>query len=163
MISLPIQGALFNYRVAGVAILNGKVLLHKTPADNFWTLPGGRAELFEFSSDTLRREMLEETGLTAEVGKMLWVSENFFMYNGDRYHEIGFYFEMNIADLPNQDDFLGAEGEDELLFKWQAVEDLHSIRIYPEFLAEELRKSPLHPGNFTSPFQDLDAAGITPS
>lgn len=163
MISLPIQGALFNYRVAGVAIVNGKVLLHKTPSDNYWTLPGGRAELFEFSSDTLQREMLEETGMHVEAGQMLWVSENFFRYNGDRYHEIGFYFEMKITDLKSQEDFPGAEGQDELLFQWHLIEKLHSIPIYPEFLADELRKSPLRPGNFTSPLQDLDAAGAIPS
>lgn len=157
MISLRIDGALFNYRVAGVAVLNHKVLLHKTPSDNFWTLPGGRCELFEFSKDTLRREMQEETGMDAEAGEMLWVSENFFLYNGDQYHEIGFYFEMEIKSLPNQDDFLGSEGQDELLFHWHDVSDLHSIRVYPEFLAEALARNPLEKGHFSSAFRDLDA------
>ncbi|MCF0070307.1 NUDIX hydrolase [Dyadobacter sp. CY261] len=159
MISLPINGALFNYRVAGVAILNGKVLLHKTPTDNFWTLPGGRAELFEFSKDTVQREMREETGLDAEAGEMLWVSENFFLYNGDKYHEIGFYFEMHIKDLPNQGDFLGSEGQDELLFHWHDLADLHSIRTYPEFLADALVKNPLEKGHYNAGYLDLDAAG----
>ncbi|ACT94051.1 NUDIX hydrolase [Dyadobacter fermentans] len=157
MISLRIDGALFNYRVAGVAVLNDKVLLHKTPSDNFWTLPGGRCELFEFSKDTLQREMQEETGLAAEAGEMLWVSENFFLYNGDKYHEIGFYFEMQIRDLPHQDDFLGAEGQDELLFHWHDVADLHSIRVYPEFLADALTQNPLEKGHFSAEFRDLDA------
>lgn len=159
MISLRIDGALFNYRVAGVAILDGKVLLHKTPSDNFWTLPGGRAELFEFSKDTLEREMREETGLNATAGEMLWVSENFFLYNGDKYHEIGFYFEMQINDLPDQDDFLGAEGEEELLFHWHDVANLTSIRIYPEFLANALAKKPLEKGHHHSGYVDLDAVG----
>lgn len=163
MISLPINGALFNYRVAGVAIANGKVLLHKTPSDNYWTLPGGRAELFEFSGDTLRREMHEETGMEVEVGKMLWVSENFFHYNGSRYHEIGFYFLMEIRDVADQDDFFGVEGDDELLFKWHDVDDLGSISVYPEFLADELAKKPLSPGNFTSDFRDLDSISAIPS
>ena len=156
MISLCIDGALFNYRVAGVAVLNGKVLLHKTPYDNFWTLPGGRCELFEFSKDTLQREMQEETGMDAEAGDMLWVSENFFLYNGDKYHEIGFYFEMQIKNLPDQDDFLGSEGQDELLFHWHDVSDLHSIGVYPEFLVEALAKKPLEKGHFSSAFRDLN-------
>lgn len=163
MISLRIDGALFNYRVAGVAVLNGKVLLHKTPSDNFWTLPGGRCELFEFSKDTLQREMQEETGLDAEAGTMLWVSENFFLYNGDKYHEIGFYFEMQIKNLPNQDDFLGVEGQDELLFHWHDVTDLHSIRVYPEFLTDALAKKPLEKGHYNSGYLDLDAVGAIPS
>ena len=163
MISLRIDGALFNYRVAGVAVVNGKVLLHKTPSDNFWTLPGGRCELFEFSKDTLQREMQEETGLDAEAGEMLWVSENFFLYNGDKYHEIGFYFEMQIKNLPSQDDFLGVEGLDELLFHWHDVNDLHSIRVYPEFLANALAKTPLEKGHYNSGYLDLDAVSAIPS
>ena len=157
MISLRIDGALFNYRVAGVAVLNGKVLSHKTPTDNFWTLPGGRCELFEFSKDTLQREMHEETGLDAEAGEMLWVSENFFLYNGDKYHEIGFYFEMQIKNLPHQDDFLGVEGQDELLFHWHDVDDLRSIRVYPEFLVDALARNPLEKGHYSSGYMDLDA------
>lgn len=157
MISLRIDGALFNYRVAGVAVLNGKVLLHKTPSDNFWTLPGGRCELFEFSKDTLQREMQEETGLTAQAGEMLWVSENFFLYNGDKYHEIGFYFEMEMQNLPHQDDFMGVEGQDELMFHWHDLTDLHSISVYPEFLADALVKNPLEKGHFSAVFRDLDA------
>lgn len=34
--------AVFNYRVAGIWIKNGYVLLHRFVNDDFWTLPGGR-------------------------------------------------------------------------------------------------------------------------
>ncbi|CAG5071392.1 hypothetical protein DYBT9623_03422 [Dyadobacter sp. CECT 9623] len=156
MISLPVGDALFNYRVAGVAVLNGKLLLHKTPSDKFWSLPGGRAEIFEFSNDTLAREMQEETGLKVAVGELIWISENFFVYNGTRYHELGFYYLMEIQGLTDQSDFVGAEGQDELLFKWIDVEELKFNRIYPEFVAEELSKSPLEHRHFTSGFIDLD-------
>jgi len=155
MISLPVQDSLFNYRVAGVAILNGKVLLHKTPSDNFWSLPGGRAELFEFSKATLLREMKEETGMDVQVGEMLWISENFFRYNGIKHHEIGFYFKMEIPDLKDQNDFSGSEGQEELLFKWIDVESLGSVKIYPQFLAAELARNPLEIGHFTMGFTDL--------
>lgn len=156
MISLAIDGALFNYRVAGVAILDGKVLLHKTPADKFWSLPGGRASLFEFSKDTLVREMQEETGMDVRVGEMLWVSENFFVYNDIRHHELGFYYQMEIPSLKDQNDFTGVEGDGELLFKWHPVEEIPTIKIYPEFLATELAQNPLRIGQFASGFIDLD-------
>lgn len=156
MISLAIDGALFNYRVAGVAILNGKVLLHKTPQDNFWSLPGGRASLFEFSKDTLVREMMEETSMHVKVKEMLWISENFFVYNRIKHHELGFYYKMEIPSLEDQEDFIGVEGEGELLFKWHSVTELASISIYPEFLAEELTQNPLRFKQFTSDFKDLD-------
>ncbi|MCE7071481.1 NUDIX hydrolase [Dyadobacter sp. CY327] len=158
MISLAIDGALFNYRVAGVAILDEKVLLHKTPSDKFWSLPGGRASLFEFSKDTLVREMQEETGMDVEVGEMLWVSENFFVYNGIKHHELGFYYKMEIQSLADQNDFIGVEGDGELLFKWHPVAALSTIKIYPEFLTTELAQNPLRVKQFASGFIDLDKA-----
>jgi 8-oxo-dGTP pyrophosphatase MutT (NUDIX family) len=158
MISLAIDGALFNYRVAGVAIVDGKVLLHKTPSDKFWSLPGGRASLFEFSKDTLIREMQEETGMDVEVGEMLWVSENFFVYNDIKHHELGFYYKMEIPSLTDQNDFIGVEGDSELLFKWHAVNEIANIKIYPEFLTTELAQNPLRMKQFSSDFTDLDKA-----
>jgi 8-oxo-dGTP pyrophosphatase MutT (NUDIX family) len=157
MISLPVGDALFNYRVAGVAISNGKVLLHKTPSDQFWSLPGGRAELFEFSKNTLVREMMEETGLSVTVGDMLWVSENFFVYNALKHHEIGFYFTMAIQGLENQEDFLGKEGSEDLLFKWLDISELHTMKVYPEFIAGQLARSAEPSRHFTADFRDLDA------
>jgi 8-oxo-dGTP pyrophosphatase MutT (NUDIX family) len=158
MISLAIDGALFNYRVAGVAIVDGKVLLHKTPSDKFWSLPGGRASLFEFSKDTLIREMQEETGMDVEVGEMLWVSENFFIYNNIKHHELGFYYKMEIPSLADQNEFIGVDWDSELLFKWHAVNEIANIKIYPEFLTTELAQNPLRIKQFSSDFTDLDKA-----
>lgn len=158
MISLAIDGALFNYRVAGVAIVNGKVLLHKTPSDKFWSLPGGRASLFEFSKDTLIREMQEETGMDVLVGEMLWVSENFFVYNDMKHHELGFYYKIEIPSLTDLNDFIGVEGDGELLFKWHSIAEISNLRLYPEFLVAELAQNPLRVNQFSSGFTDLDKA-----
>ena len=64
---------------------------------------------------------------------------------------------MHFENAPDQEDFLGSEGQDELLFHWHDVNDLHAIRIYPEFLADALAKNPLEKGHFNSAFRDLDA------
>lgn len=137
-ICLPVENALFNFRVAGVAIKNNKLLLHKTPTDNFWSLPGGRVDLFEFSRETLLREMLEEIGKTISVGNLLWVVENFFEYNNIKHHEIGFYYQMEISDLEDQDDFIVIEDETELLFHWEEIDKINPGSIYPEFITKEL-------------------------
>jgi 8-oxo-dGTP pyrophosphatase MutT (NUDIX family) len=50
----------FNYRIAGVAIRDGKVLLQKLVVDGFWFLPGRRAELQETAEETLRCEIPKE-------------------------------------------------------------------------------------------------------
>lgn len=137
-ISFPLDNGLFNFRVAGVAIQNGKLLLHKTPFDNFWSLPGGRVDMFEMTQQTLLREMLEETGMPVIIGNLLWVVENFFEYNGIRHHEIGFYYKMEIIDLENESDFMATEEGSELMFHWHLLEDLHDIKIYPDFISKEL-------------------------
>ncbi|HKV58574.1 MAG TPA: NUDIX domain-containing protein, partial [Ktedonobacteraceae bacterium] len=63
----------FSYRVTGVAIRDGKVLLQKPVEGGFCFLPGGRAELQESAGETLRREMQEELHVDVTVGRLLWV------------------------------------------------------------------------------------------
>ena len=76
----------FNYRITGVAICDGKVLLQKPVVDGFWFLPGGRAELQETAEETLRREMREEMHTDITVERLLWVVENFFEHAGIAFH-----------------------------------------------------------------------------
>jgi 8-oxo-dGTP pyrophosphatase MutT (NUDIX family) len=78
MIRVDKGDARFNYRVAGVAVHDDSVLLHKADGDDFWAFPGGRAELGERAEQTLLREMREEIGVAVEVGRLLWDVENFF-------------------------------------------------------------------------------------
>ena len=88
MITLAHGDYSFNYRIVGVALHDGHVLLHRGESEDFWTLPGGRAELGEPAEETLRREMREELGVEVEVERLLWVVENFFSYQGRSWHEL---------------------------------------------------------------------------
>lgn len=155
-ICLPVESALFNFRVAGVAMHDGKLLLHKTPTDNFWSLPGGRVDLFEFSRETLLREMLEEIGKMVSVGNLLWVVENFFEYNDIKHHEIGFYYQMEISDLENQDDFVVIEYENELLFHWEEIDKINPGSIYPEFITKDLLLTTSSIQHITLNFKNLN-------
>src|SRR5262245_28429314 len=92
MIRLDQGNRRFNYRVVGVAIHDGSVLLHRAEHESFWTLPGGRAEHGETAEQTIRREMLEEIATGVLVDRLLWVVENFFEYEGVSYHELALYF-----------------------------------------------------------------------
>jgi ADP-ribose pyrophosphatase YjhB (NUDIX family) len=53
---------------------HGRLLLIKRghqPGAGLWSLPGGRIEPGETDAEALVREMLEETGLTVEPGRLL--------------------------------------------------------------------------------------------
>lgn len=57
-----------------VVLLNGKLLLVKrinAPSNNMWTLPGGLVELGETVEDAVKREALEEIGLSIEIDCLL--------------------------------------------------------------------------------------------
>lgn len=49
-----------------------------------WTLPGGGMEYLEQPVDTVRREVLEETGYTVEVGELLGV-RSLYLPSSDRF------------------------------------------------------------------------------
>ncbi len=136
----------FTHRIAGVAIEDGRVLLHQAESDDFWALPGGRAELLEPAAATLRREMQEELGIDVEVVRLLWLVENFFEYEGMDIHELGFYFLMQVPpDWPLRTvdgPFAGEEGHLPLEFRWFPVADLPGMVVYPSFLRTELHALP---------------------
>ena len=139
---------LFNYRVVGVAVNNDQVLLHQAEGDDFWVLPGGRAEFGEPSEQTLIREMREELDVEVEIGRLLWVVENFFKYANKRYHEIALYFLMEFPPsckyLLEPGPFESEDAGTPLTFRWfsRRPEVLAALPLFPSFLCTELRELP---------------------
>jgi 8-oxo-dGTP pyrophosphatase MutT (NUDIX family) len=146
MITFEKDNARFNYRIAGVAIHNGRVLLNGAIEEDFWFLPGGRAEMTEPAQETLRREMREELGTNVEVERLLWVVENFFEFNGRSFHELGLYFLMSFpADSPlynREGSFAGLEELVDLKYQWFRLDELSQVRLHPAFLKEALQALP---------------------
>lgn len=71
------ESNLFQIRVTGVLLEDGKILLVKqNVSDNRnWSLPGGRLEKGETLEQGVLREILEETGLVAKVIRLLYVCD----------------------------------------------------------------------------------------
>jgi 8-oxo-dGTP diphosphatase len=63
---------------AGAAVVreDGRMLAIKRADNGEWVLPGGIVELDEDPRDTVRREVLEETGITVEPGQLTGVYKN---------------------------------------------------------------------------------------
>ncbi len=140
----------FNYRVAGVAIHNGRVLLDQNSRNDYWVLPGGHPEFMEPMSDAVRREMLEECGAEVEVVRLLWMMENFYRRK-KQIHELSFYFlvqiEPNSPLLQGDGPFYGQEHEYQLTFRWFPLEEpvLRALPLRPSNLASALMHLPEHP------------------
>ena len=110
-ICVMLDGYKFNYRVAAIIKKDGKILLHKNKKDNFYAIPGGRVKVGESSIKTLKREFIEEIGKDINVKDFTGLVENFFEYNGKKYHEIMFLFNVEFVDndLYNVEKITGLE------------------------------------------------------
>jgi 8-oxo-dGTP pyrophosphatase MutT (NUDIX family) len=140
----------FKYRVAGLALYQGHVLIHQFEGSDYWSLPGGNVELGESSEEALVRELYEEAGLEIEVVRLLWVHENYFVrHSGKQVHEICFYY---LIRLKKEETFrfIGAEGKTKLYFKWALLEDLALIPLVPTFLKTNLHLLPGQPVHIVS-------------
>lgn len=153
VLSFPVGGTRFNYRVAGAAIRDRHVLVCREDEDDYCMLPGGRVEMGEPSDVSLVREMAEELAMPVDVGALLFTSESFYGREGDRYHELGFIYAIELPEdvrPSGQQPFLVREDEGHLLqFSWLPLEGdaLSKARLVPPWLPERLRQlsgSPEH-------------------
>jgi len=145
MINFKTQEGIFNFRTAGILIRNGKVLIHRMMKDDFYALPGGRVEMTEDTETTLIREMKEELDLDVIINRLLWVCEGFFDNQGQRYHEICFYYFMEHegdSTIYDNDVFRTIEENREYEFKWVSVERLKDEEFYPIFIKERINNLP---------------------
>jgi ADP-ribose pyrophosphatase YjhB (NUDIX family) len=141
------QGRRFSYRIVAVFMHQGHVLLHRADYENFWSLPGGRAEILETSESTLVREMKEELDVAVTVRRLLWIVENFFTFESRRFHELGLYYLVELPTdspcLKKQGVYTGVEADmAPLTFKWFPLEDLDDVKLVPSFLQSSLRRLP---------------------
>ncbi len=146
MITFDRDNIRFTNRIVGIAYDGDRVLLHRAETDDFWALPGGRAELLETAAETLRREMREEMNEDVTVDRLVWIAENFFEFAPRSFHEIGFYFLMHLpSDSPlrqKTEPFYGQEGDLRIIFEWFLVETLEQMYLFPTFLRTGLKNLP---------------------
>lgn len=130
---------LMNRRIAvrGIALLDGKILcvqLHKSdPKDGkYWCLPGGGLDPGEALVMGVEREMLEETGVPAKVGNLLFVQQ---FTHSDIDHLEFFFHITNAEDYLHIDLSKTTHGMEEIA----AIDfvDPKTNRVLPVFLSSE--------------------------
>lgn len=100
--------------VRGIIVKDGKLFAvrHKQPDGSdkgFWCTPGGGLEDGESLEDGIRREILEETGITAQVGRLLFIQQ--FSKTGDEFNNFDEFLEFFFL-IENSDAFDNISLED---------------------------------------------------
>lgn len=128
---------IFSYRVAGLLIQNGKILLQK-PKDDDYSLIGGHVARFEATEDTLKREFMEEIHADISVDNLFAVGETFWLWGKTPCHQIGLYYKVHLLgnDIPLEGSFWGHEGFDnqryDMEYCWMPLDELkNGLKVYP--------------------------------
>lgn len=137
----------FSYRVAGICIRDGKVLLQTLVNEEGYAFPGGHVAFGETNEQTLIREFDEEIGASITVGELRWVAEIFMPWGGRRFHQICLFYnvELDNADIPADGTLMARESLEgrafDIEFRWIPLDSIENILIYPTN-AKDLLKRP---------------------
>ncbi len=131
---------IFSYRVGGILVKNGKLLLQK-PKDDDYAMIGGHVTAFETAEDALRREYGEEIHAEIKVERLVATSEIFFKWGNLPCHQICFYYTVSLLNdesIPQDGVFHGYDefgGERiDLDFVWVPISELQALTVYPREL-----------------------------
>ena len=140
----------FSYRVGGILIHEGKILLQRPKNDNY-AIIGGHVAAMETSMETLKREFEEEIHAKIEVDNLLAIGEIYFPWGKRPCHQISLYYNVHLVDdnIPLDGVFHGYDELDneriDLDFCWVPLEDLKKgTKVYPLELIPYI----LEPGKF---------------
>lgn len=127
----------FSYRVGGILVHNGKILLQR-PADDDYAIIGGHVTAMETSAETLKREFEEELHAKIAVDELLAIGEIYFFWGDKLCHQICLYYKVHLLDdsIPLDGIFHGYDELDneriDLDFCWVPLDDLkNGTKVYP--------------------------------
>ncbi len=141
----------FSYRVAGILLNNGKILLQRPQNDTAYAIPGGHVALGETNEETLIREFKEEINADIKVDELKWVGELFFPWGDKPCHQICLFYNVLLDEstsIPLEGSFWGVEQLEDKSFKlefsWIDIKDIETIELYPieakKYLSQGLNK-----------------------
>ncbi len=145
-ILFPCEDGVFSYRVSGVLIRDGKILLQHVIDDPGYAFPGGHVNFGEVSQDALIREFKEEISAEIKPVRLLWGGENFFTWGEKLCHQVCLYYLVRLCDdhqIPiegrfrAQDDLRGEQIN--LEFCWFPFSSLENVDLYPPPCKEMLK------------------------
>ncbi len=136
-IIFPTEVFVFSYRVGGILIRNGSILLQRHRGE--YAIIGGHVAAMETTQETLRREYQEEIHADISVDRLFAVGEVFFPWGDKPCHQVCLYYKISLVDesqIPLEGVFhgfdeLGGKRID-LDFCWVPLEELQNgLSVYP--------------------------------
>ena len=139
------QGGLtFMYRVGGIAVSGGRLLVEHDVRHGLCFVPGGRVEYGETAAGTLVREVREELGEEVAVGRLVFVSDHTFELDDERFQEVALYFVIEFGPgspvAGRGGRFAGVEPG--TTFEWIPLESVEAVGLFPAFLRARVGSLP---------------------
>ena len=99
-LKIDIDNIRLNVRVGVIVRHNNDVIIEISTTGRNSVIPGGRIQIGEHSKDALIREMKEEMNFNLNKDKLTQVKvfENFFEYEGKKFHELYFVYEYILDE-----------------------------------------------------------------
>ena len=116
--------------------MSGHLLLCRARGARNSYLPGGHVEFRERAKVALAREIAEEMGEVAHVGRFLGAVEHTFLQKGKSHAEINLLFRMTVRGL--RPDRLPTSREDWIGFEWCPLARLSRAKLEPAVLRRAL-------------------------
>ena len=135
-VSILIDDYKFNFRVCCLIENKNRYLLLKNNTVDFLNLPGGRVHAGENTLDAIKRELKEELNLVDVQPKLLKMSEQFFHFDNNNYHELVFVYYVKLKnDHPfcKMDNIPNLDNKNETMI-WVNKNSLKNHKILPEFI-----------------------------
>ena len=133
----------------GLVIQDGRMLAVKLKDEDgiFYIMPGGGQTAGELLTETVEREVAEETGLSVKAGDAVFVIEG---ANGEEHHRVDIVFRCELignsaAEFHPDNNQIG--------YEWLDIATLNTTPLYPSKLRRPImnlyegKKSPVYLGN----------------
>ena len=143
IITMKEEGSRFGGRVGAVIYNEDKTKVLLENQDNGrYMFPGGRIDVHEDSANSIKRELIEELNLKADL-KLKYIVEMFLESPKTKYHEIGFYYLTVINEKDVANNFKSLDGDG--VFEWIPVSELNNYKIMAKPIKNKIANSEIEP------------------